>query len=317
MKNNPINRRDFLKKSATVSSLILPLGFTINNHTSIFSKDRKLPPEGYISLFDGKTLKGWHAEHRLPTAPYPGGPEPDKNSDWYRRALKSKGKYSVEDGAIIGGQDPPGSGLGGYLVSDDKFGDFELRIDVKPDWPIDTGILVRAASQGSPGFQILVDYRKSGGIGGFYGNGLAGFHALPYNFDAQYDTSGNVVGLIPETPSTTLEPLTEAKKKLLAYATPVEEFLATWKWADWNTFRIRCEGKYPYLTTWINDVKICELDTATIRHPNYDKEAVAESLGRKGHISLEVHDNDPGLGKDRWWPGAVCRWKNIYIKILD
>ncbi|MFC2123519.1 DUF1080 domain-containing protein [Bacteroidota bacterium] len=317
MNNRIIKRRDFLKKSVAVGSCLLPLHYSINENRSSVACNHESPPEGFISLFDGKTLNGWHAEHRLPTPPFPGGPEPDKNSNWYKKALKSKGKYSVENGIIAGGQDPPGSGLGGYLVSDDEFGDFELLIDVKPDWPIDTGILVRALSQGSPGIQILIDHRKSGGIGGFYGNGLAGFHALPYNFDAQNDVNGNAIGLIQEKPSTTLEQLTDVKKKMLAYAAPVEEFLATWKWADWNTFKIRCEGKYPYLTTWINDVKICELDTGSIKHPNYDREAVARLLGRKGHISFEVHDNDPGLGKDRWWPGAVCRWKNIYVKILD
>ena len=311
-----MKRRDFIKTGIISTIAFPPLLNSLGSQAEKSVKANKLIEEGYQPLFDGKTLNGWHASHRFPTPLYPGGPEPDKNSDWFKNANKSKGRYIVENGELIGGQDPPGSGLGGYLVSDEKYGDFELLIDVKPDWPIDTGILVRTKETGSPGFQILVDHRKSGGIGGFYGNGLGGFHALPYNFDAKYDKDGNAIGLIPEKPETTLEPVTEVKRKMLAYAAPVEEFLNTWKWADWNTFKIRCEGKYPYLTTWINGVKICELDTEKIIFPNYNKDDIYNFLGREGHISLEIHDNDPALGKNRWWPGAVCRWRNIYLKKL-
>jgi hypothetical protein len=269
--------------------------------------------KGFRELFDGHSLKGWHASPRLPTARFPGGPEPDRENERYKKAAGSRGKWDVEDGAIVGGQDPPGSGLGGYLVTDEAFGDFELLIEARPDWPVDTGILVRATDTGATGFQILLDHRRSGGIGGFYGNGLGGFHALPYNFDARYDAEGRAVGLIAEDPSTSAEPVTTEKRALLSYAAPVEDFLRVWKWDDWNVFRIRCEGTYPLLTTWINDLKVCELDTAGIKHPDYDREAVAAMLGRQGHISLEVHDNDPRLGKSRWWPGAVCRWRRIRL----
>jgi hypothetical protein len=311
-----MKRRDFLRTNMFAAPLILSGRALIASDTNLFVHNKDLQKEGFVPIFDSKTLNGWHSEPRLPIASYPGGPEPRKESDTYKKALSSRGSWKVENGAIIGGQDPPGSGLGGYLVSDNKYGDFELLVDAKPDWPVDTGILIRAGAAGVPGIQILVDHRKSGGIGGFYGNGLAGYHALPYAFDAKYDKNGNPVGLVIEKPETTNEPVTEAKIKMLAYYAPVEEFLATWKWADWNTFKIRCEGIYPYVTTWINDVKICELDTSKIVYPNYDKEAILKYSGRKGHISFEVHDNDSRLGKGRWWPGAVCRWKDIYIKEL-
>jgi len=309
-----MKRRKFLERGALAASCFIP-GYSLWQSNPVFNNEPKeLPKDGYIDLIKGNTLQGWHTSPRTPAPPYPGGPEPDKNREGYKRALTSKGKWTVENGVIIGGQDI--EGLGSYLVTDEKYGDFELLIDAKPDWPVDTGILLRAQSSGSPGYQVLVDHRKSGGIGGFYGNGLAGFHALPYNFDAKYDADGNAIGLVPEKPTTTIERITDEKIKLLAYAAPVEEFLAAWKWDDWNTFKIRCEGKYPYLTSWINGIKICELDTAKIVHPNYDKEAVANLLGREGHISLEVHDNDPGLGKARWKPGGVSRWRNIKLKKL-
>jgi hypothetical protein len=280
------------------------------------------PPDGFRSLFDGKSLKGWKAMPR-PQGAKAGGGKKDKPADperesFYEKSLKSRGKWTVKDGVLIGEQDPPGSGLGGYLVSEEAFGDFELLIDARPDWSVDTGVLVRTTPGGNVGYQILIDHRRSGGIGGFYGNGLGGFHALAFAVDAVLD-AGKPVGLKVEDPPTSLAPVTEDKRKPLSYAATSEQFLKAWKFGDWNTFRIRCEGGLPHLTTWINGVKIAELDTDKTAIPNFDKKAVLERLGRKGHISLEVHSNGPNdrLGKDRWAPGAVCRWRYIYIKELS
>jgi hypothetical protein len=266
------------------------------------------------ALFDGNTLKGWHAVPRLPTSRYPGGPEPDTSTVEYKTAASTNGAWSTASGVIIGAQGI--KGYGGYLLTDEQFADFELSYDAKPDWPVDTGLLVRTTARGTQGFQILLDHRKSGAIGGFYGNGISGFHAISFNVDVEWGKDGKPVKLIIEKPETTLEPVTDAKRSLLSYAITPEEFLKIWKWNDWNSFRVRCEGEYPVLTTWINGVKAYELDTAKIQWPDYDKAAIAKLLGRAGHIALEVHDNDPGMGDDRWAPGAVCRWKNIYIKEL-
>src|SRR5438445_355853 len=82
------------------------------------------PPPGFRSLFDGKTLAGWHALPRAQAAKAASGAKADGLDSFYQRSLKSVGKWTVEEGVIIGAQDPPGSGLGGYLVSDEMFGDF-------------------------------------------------------------------------------------------------------------------------------------------------------------------------------------------------
>jgi hypothetical protein len=273
-------------------------------------------PEGFRSLFDGKTLAGWHAMPRPAAKPAKGAPA-DRVA-FYEKSLQSKGRFTVQDGVLIGGQDPPGSGLGAYLVSDEAFDDFELLIDVKPDWSVDTGVLVRTVPAGNVGIQVLIDHRRDGGIGGFYGNGLAGFHAIPYFFTAVRDDKGGAIGLKESDPKTAFKPVTDANRRLLSYAAPAEEFLKTWKFGDWNTFKIRSEGELPRLTTWINGTKICAMDTAKIEWPGFDKKAVLERLGRRGRLSLEVHSNGPGdaLGKDRWAPGAVCRWRNIFVKPL-
>jgi hypothetical protein len=41
-----------------------------------------LPEKGYFSLFNGKTLDGWHTAHRLPTPLFPGGKMPCVEGEW-------------------------------------------------------------------------------------------------------------------------------------------------------------------------------------------------------------------------------------------
>ncbi|MDR1799359.1 MAG: DUF1080 domain-containing protein [Bifidobacteriaceae bacterium] len=266
-------------------------------------------------IFNGRDLTGWRPIPRIPAPMWPGGPyHQDVYPGYMEKCATTSGRWEVIDGAIVGGQEPPGCGLGGYLLSEEVFGDFELTYDIKPDWPADTGVLVRATEMGTQGLQILCDHRQSGGIGGFYGNGTGSFHALAFNIDAVRDADGRPVGLKIESPQETREPVTDAKKALLSYAAQPEEFLAAWRWGDWNTFKVRCVGKYPVLTSWVNGVKLYQLDTGAMDWPTYDRDAVATLLGRAGHIALEVHDNDPGLGAGRWGPGAVVRWRHLAVR---
>jgi hypothetical protein len=187
---------------------------------------------------------------------------------------------------------------------------------VNPDWPADTGILLRATEDGTRGFQVLVDYRKSGSIGGFFGNGIGGFHALAFAVDVERDAAGTPVRLVEEDRATTLEPITPAKPALLSYAAPAADFFAAWKFGQFNELRVRCVGEYPVLTTWLNGVKLYELDTALIDDERYDREAVAALLGRAGHIALEVHDFDERMGADRWGTDALVRWRNLRVREL-
>ena len=76
-------------------------------------------------------------------------------------------------------------------------------------------------------------------------------------------------------------------------------------------------GELPRLTTWINGEKISEFDVAKLQRPDFDPQMIAKVIGKAGHIAFEVHNNDAFLGKLRWWPGAVCRWRNIQIRSLS
>jgi hypothetical protein len=103
---------------------------------------------------------------------------------------------------------------------------------------------------------------------------------------------------------------------MLTRSADLETFLATWRFGDWNEFRIRCVGGLPLVTVWINDLLVAEVDLGTLQAPNYAPDAVSELLTSRGHIALEVHDTDPMLGERRWGHGARCRWRNIRIREL-
>lgn len=211
-------------------------------------------------------------------------------------AWDHKGLWTIQDGVLEGRQDPPGCGLGSYLVSEASFSDFELMFDTKPDWPADTGLYLRASDNGFRGYQVLLDYRRSGIIGGFYGNDLGGFHAINFTLDADLDENGMPLRLKQEDPATTIEPITNEKREMLQYKISGEEFLNIWKLNDWNEFRIVMKGRIPTITTYINGVEIAEIDMTKVSTERFIRKN-AEELGGKGHIALEVHDNDPGLGK--------------------
>ena len=279
--------------------------------------------EGFVSLFNGRDLTGWFATPRSYGQLWPGGPTVSEVAppglfadDYDEQAVLHPAVWTVEDGAIVGRQDEPGSGWGGFLVSDDTYGDFELIVEANPDWPADTGIYLRKQAHTYHGIQCVVDHRQSGSIGGFYGNGIGGFHAVPFAIDARYDVEGNPVGLRADDPTSTMERFSDSKRDMLSYAAPIEDFLDVWRWRDWNELRVRVVGARPIVTTWVNGVKIAELNMAALVAPNYDADAVAALLGSRGHIAFEVHDNDTRFGERRWGTHSACRWRNVRIKQL-
>src|ERR1051326_2818462 len=92
------------------------------------------PTDQAQPLFDGQSLAGWHKT-----------PQPIRHG--------SGGQWFLQDGLLVSEQDPPGSGNGGLLLSDEKFGDFELQVEMRPDWGPDTGVFFRCTDQGA-GFQM-------------------------------------------------------------------------------------------------------------------------------------------------------------------
>ena len=102
--------------------------------------------QGFVSLFDGKTLDGWWRQDKAPK-------------------FHVGGKWEVVDGVMIGQQDPPNKG--GFLATKDKYQDFIFRCEINLDYPSDTGIFLRMGDDGLS-HQVTLDNRPDGQFGKIY-----------------------------------------------------------------------------------------------------------------------------------------------------
>jgi hypothetical protein len=107
-------------------------------------------PDGFVLLFNGKDLSGWHVSK---TARHGHSPE-----------------FRIVHGVLVGTQHPYAQG--GMLVTDKKFRNFELTLEAKPDWGCDSGIFFRTTETGAA-YQITMDYlgNGNGNIGRLIGEG--------------------------------------------------------------------------------------------------------------------------------------------------
>jgi hypothetical protein len=282
MNKQDVNRRTFLAGifgaglSASLSQL------------SAFAQSEPAPSEeGFTPLFDGKTLEGWHTNRQ-------------------RIGHGTGGHWAVEDGTITGEQGPPGNG--GMLMTDREFADSDLMLELNPDWGMDSGVFLRANSKGVC-FQVYVDYHDHGNVGWISTETTGGQKRMIIR---PFDLFGTVKdGKLQSLTSKPDEREIAWKPDYLRYSATPQTFLETWKIGQWNTLRVRCVGKYPRITTWINHVMMADFDGANCPQPDYKKEEIYRQLGPRGPIAFQVHG-----GKQMWRSGAKCRWRNIRVKTL-
>ena len=228
-------------------------------------------------IFDGKSMTGWR-ELKFPQShPYSGG------------------KWEIENGALCGSQFA-GSMKGSLLISEEKFSDFELTLQFNHDWGCDSGVFLRANESGA-GIQISVDYIQDGIVGFVHGQGIGNFNTSP--FKLKYDGKENF---------SAEDSYDSVKRDKITYACTSQEFIKALKPGQWNTLKIRCEGQYPLITTWLNGTKVMILDSNVYRgryrkDPNqmtFDKDNVNKTLGIEGHIGLQCHPGKRMNGKVRY-----------------
>jgi hypothetical protein len=201
---------------------------------------------GFVSIFDGKTLTGWHVSAQS------GHSRTSKNT--------SGGKWEVQDGAITGTQDPPGNG--GILLTDAVYGEFEIALEMNNDFGPDSGLFLRCTEDGKC-YQALIDYHAGGSLMGIYGEGLGGKpHLRFFNFLESPDR-------IELTPDRTPSPM------------PIHstaQWQKLWHHGQWNELRARLTGgDKPTMVTWINGVKVMEWTETEARLP------VKNHIGRQVH----------------------------------
>lgn len=212
--------------------LTISLAFIAGANAADFPRE-KLDDTGFETIFDGKSLKGWHVSTQT----------------GHSRASMhtSGGKWALVDEAIVGTQDIPGNG--GIILTDRQFGNFEVIVEMKNDFGPDSGLFLRSTERGQA-YQYMVDYHTKGNLAGVYGEGLSGgIHHRNFNFlDAV----------------TKIEPV----NSLIPCPIKAEDWPEFWKHGEWNELRARIEENPPKITTWINKVKFMEFKDSEKRHPD-------------------------------------------------
>ena len=147
------------------SILSLPLAFLF--FTAIAATRNCTADDGFVSIFNGKDLNGWHGRPHF--SPYKLAEMADeereaKLAEWQADAEKH---WTIEDGELVN------DGHGAYLVTNKDYRDYELHLEYKTVARADSGIYLKA----TPQVQIW-DYTDEGkfklgadkGSGGLWNN---------------------------------------------------------------------------------------------------------------------------------------------------
>jgi predicted esterase len=233
--------------------------------------DKTLNDDGFVSIFDGHSLTGWHVSAKSGHSATTGN--------------KSAGRWLVEDGAIVGSQDVPGNG--GIILSDGNYADFEVIVEMRNDYGPDSGLFLRSNEKGQA-YQYMVDYHDAGNLAGVYGEGLSGgIH------HRNYDLGATPLDFTPKPDAHTPCPITK------------EQWAQLWKHGEWNQLRARIVGNPPTITTWINGVRFTEFTDTEPRHPGAGMIALQVHGGgdytkqfvRYRGVKVKVLNTEPQPGK--------------------
>lgn len=213
-------------------------------------KNDKPSDEGFVAIFDGKSLKGWHVSAKTGHSRASGN--------------KTGGKWVVADGAITGTQDIKGNG--GIIITDKAYGDFEVALEMNNDYGPDSGLFLRSTEDGKA-YQAMIDYHAGGNLMGIYGEGLGGKpHLRNFSF---------------------LQKVTEIKEDSAPVKLPISpaKWPEFWKHGEWNEIRARITGNPPHIITWIKGVKFMEYTDTEKRHP--DKGGIALQVHGGGDYTTQ------------------------------
>ena len=241
----------------------------------------------WTPLFNGKDLAGWHRQKD-------------------RGQHGTGGHWGVtQDGVLFGEQDPPGSGNGGLLLSDEQFGEFELELSLRPDWGPDSGVFVRTDERGG-GWQIYVDHHDNGNVGHIR------LETKPYSVPFRPWGFSRIDAGRPAL-KMAVDSRTKAwPENVYEMTCTQDEWLRVWKPTDWNRLRIRVTGGVlPVIESWVNGLKVCRFDAAKTTHPNYDPKRAKGVVKATGAIGLQVH------GGKRWLAGQRVHWKDVRVRRID
>lgn len=147
-----------MSKSST--AFVVYFFVTLTGLTSLSAAE-----DGWISLFDGRTLNGWTP------------------------AAHGKAEYAVKEGTIYGKtvEGSPNS----FLTSDREFGNFELEFEVKVHDKLNSGVQIRSREKTEA--DVAAEEARTGKAPRG-GNGLGRFHGPQVEIESSPGQSGYVYG---------------------------------------------------------------------------------------------------------------------------
>lgn len=151
-----------MKTTVRFAALLLVAFAVLSHSAKLSAQENNSPPEGFVALFNGQDLSGWHGMQTMDPRKMPAPDSEDYAALREKHAKETEAHWTVADGAIVN------DGKGPYLTTDKWYGDIELYIDYKTVPRADSGIYLRA----TPQIQIW-DYTDQGkfGIGADKGSG--------------------------------------------------------------------------------------------------------------------------------------------------
>ena len=147
------------------------IGLTLVALTSLLGADNALTPQekaqGWILLFDGKSLNGWDSANTAPSG-RGGGPKQAKASAQPgpaavgsnpRACSTPMGRAAVPAGAshweVVDGLLVPCGDPAGYLTSKENYKDFILDVDFRADEDTNSGVFIRSPG-GNAGYEVQI-----------------------------------------------------------------------------------------------------------------------------------------------------------------
>lgn len=248
--------------------------------------------EGFVPLFDGKSLQGWW-EHC-------------NNS--HASQDRTNGGLWVADsnqGILYAKQNPNGSGS--LLATNKSYDHYELTFEIWPTFGNDAGIFNRVAPDGTA-WQTGLDYISGSGIGGSYAENRwspTEINDDPFRFGDTY-----------ADPTITTWTAFTAEQDPTAFGCSAEgctsaDFVKVWNPNGWNQLRVKLyggliSGSQVTMETWLRMVQ----DPPVPWVPVYksSKSVVTPA----GPIAFQIHG-----GSAKWKSGAMNLYRNIKVRPLS
>lgn len=232
--------------------------------------------EGFTTLFDGTSFKGWW--HNC-------------SSEDAQANRKSGGVWKVDPKLHAIYSNQRGKGEGSMLMTNRKFGNHEIILEVWPQWGNDAGIFHRTTAAGKS-FQTVIDYYDTACVGGTWPQeyeNLGEFYQCSYWFHTESEIMAG-----------TVQPVGIDYRKFTK-----SRF---WDPDGWNDIRVKMWDSPPKHQVWIRKHGAAKwtqvLDTVW--------PSAFAGVDTTGHIALQVHYGT------YWNPAGKGNWyRNIRIRELD